>query len=162
VKLLPHQQALQQRAWMPPRTACARPGCLGHAMQRTLEVTCARCGAQVWVPDPLIPLDDQGYLTGPPISLGLPYSCRRCRAAHVTHNRQEPPGAAHAAQTGRDSGGPKTDSNAPEMLRTSETIIRDGRAHRPGRPRVSGAQKRTRARERARAYRARRAGGLTA
>ncbi len=41
----------------------------------------------------------------------------------------------------------------------SNTIIRDGRANRPGRPRVSAEQKREGARERARAFRRRRRGG---
>lgn len=44
-------------------------------------VRCVRCRRRQWVPDPLIPLDDKGYLTGPPVPLALPYTCLRCQEA---------------------------------------------------------------------------------
>ncbi len=78
---------------MPPRRACARPGCLGHPVQRTVQVLCARCGQAKFAPDPLIPLDDQGFLTGPPIPLVLPYTCHRCRAVLARRNAVDPKGS---------------------------------------------------------------------
>jgi len=88
----------------------------------------------------------------------LAYECNRCLMGFgpgAPHSPQEPrePGAAIPPGTpleGPDSG--------PDIPATSNTILRYGRAGKPGRPRVPAAEQRRKARERARTYRARKQG----
>jgi DNA-directed RNA polymerase subunit RPC12/RpoP len=68
--------------------------------QQTVNVTCARCGEQRWIPVPYIPLDDRGRQAGPPRDLRDPdgsYLCQRCRAVLAGGNVADP--AAHLTPT---------------------------------------------------------------
>jgi hypothetical protein len=56
---------------------------------------------------------------------------------------------------GVDSGARKMAADPASILETSNTVLRYGRAFRPGRPRVPAAEQRQRTRDRVRAYRAR-------
>jgi hypothetical protein len=75
------------------------------------------------------------------------------REARQTESAQE---RRVGAPTGLPKGSPGVASSEPAMSLTSATIFRDGRAFRPGRPRVPVAKQRAKARARARAYRQRR------
>jgi hypothetical protein len=77
---------------------CSVARCLGHAPQKTVEVRCTRCQSTKYVPDPIIPLDRKGYVTGPPIPLVLPYTCVRCRAVLAGRKATDPFQVATPAQ----------------------------------------------------------------
>src|SRR5262249_54012880 len=93
----------------------------------------------------------------------LAYVCHECRLeaadkGHVAAARRLNLVAARATKAtlrGRQRKG----FSAPAISRTSTTVFRDGRAGRSGRPTVSLAEQRRKARERSRAYRARKLSG---
>jgi len=74
------------------------------------------------------------------------YLCCECL---MGRNQRRKKGAAIPLQGRPDAPGPE-----PTESGSSKTIFRDGRASRPGRPRVALAEQQRKARERARAYRA--------
>ena len=63
---------------------------------------------------------------------------------------------AQDVRQGGDSGSPKSNPSAPKSSGTANTVFRHGRAGKSGRPRVDALEQRRKARERSRAYRARR------
>jgi hypothetical protein len=71
---------------------CHIPSCLGHAEERTEQVTCTRCGGQRWT---LVP-------NGQPVL--EEYTCTRCRAVLAGRNAADPMVSAdrraHLAQVG--------------------------------------------------------------
>lgn len=79
------------------------------------------------------------------------------RAAATRRQRLEGAGEPGTSSPGRVvAGGSGTGTSRAKISTTSSTIFRDGRAFQPGRPRVEITGHRRKARDRARAYRARR------
>jgi len=70
-------------------------------------------------------------------------------------NPQERLERFRASRQGVDSGSQKSVAPAPESSSTSNTVFRDGRAGKSGRPPVPQVAQRQKARDRARAYRER-------
>jgi len=89
----------------------------------------------------------------------LAYVCHECRLDAAEKDRMAAARrlnlAAARATKATVRGGQREGFSALAISRTSTTVFRDGRAGRSGRPTVSPAEQRRKARERSRAYRAR-------
>lgn len=79
-----------------------------------------------------------------------PYSAEEARAVRKARK------ARQAAREGRDRRPLETAASGLRIPGSSKTIFRNGRAFRPGRPRVPVPEQRQKARARVRAYRQRR------
>ncbi len=83
------QSDSERKAWR-----CERPGCLGHADERTAEVRCQRCRGKRWI------------LVRPASAPDPEYTCQRCEAVLAGKNAADPLGTeAQRASPGRFGAG---------------------------------------------------------